>query len=171
LSAQDPVTASACWSKRKDEQMKTSLIVLFLLAVAASCFAATGDDVVGTWLNQDKDAKIQIMKCGDKYCGKIVWLKEPTYPPGSKDGTPGTEKIDHKNPDPALRKTPTLGLMIVKDMTYAGDDLWKDGKVYDPKSGKTYNAKMTLISPTQLNLRGFIGFSLIGRTDKWTKAE
>ena len=152
--------------------MKTSLIVLFLLAVAASaCFAATGDDVVGTWLNQDKDAKIQIAKCGDKYCGKIVWLKEPTYPPNSKEGTPGTEKVDRNNPDPALRKTPEMGLVVVHDMQYAGGNLWNNGKVYDPKNGKTYNAKMTLVSPTQLDLRGFVGVSLFGRTAKWTKAE
>ncbi len=65
-----------------------------------------------------------------------------------------------------------MGLQIVSGMEFAGDNLWKNGKVYDPKNGKTYNAKITMVSPTQLNLRGsIVGFSLLGRTEKWTKAE
>lgn len=147
------------------------LVALFvLLAAVVPCLAASADDIVGTWFNQAKDAKIEIYKCGTKYCGKIVWLKIPNYPEGSKDGTPGTPKLDHNNPDQTLRKTPVMGLVIVRDFVYDGKDTWKDGKVYDPKNGKTYSGKITLASPTQLNLRGFIGFSLIGRTEQWTKA-
>lgn len=154
--------------------MKTSFILLQLLLVALvfPCFAANdANAIIGVWYNQAKDAKIDISKCGDTYCGKIVWLKEPNYPQGSKDGTPGTPKLDHKNPNPDLRKTPVMGMEIVREFKYAGDNLWNNGKVYDPKSGKTYNAKMTLVSPTQLDLRGFVGISLFGRTEKWTKAD
>lgn len=145
------------------------LFVCMLLAIAAVAFAANPEDILGVWDNQEKDGKIEIFKCGDKYCGKIVWLKEPTYPADSKDGTPGTPKLDHKNPKPELRKVPTLGLQIMRDFTFSGDNVWKGGKVYDPKSGNTYSGKMTLVSPTQLKLRGFIGISLFGRTDVWTR--
>jgi uncharacterized protein (DUF2147 family) len=69
----------------------------------------------------------------------------------------------------ALKKTPIIGLQIVYDFTFAGDGLWKDGRVYDPKNGKTYRGKMTLISPQQLDLRGYIGISLLGRTTTWTR--
>jgi uncharacterized protein (DUF2147 family) len=151
--------------------MKTWLVVLLTLLVVATAAFAASDDLLGLWYNQEKDAKIEMFKCGDKYCGKIVWLKHPTYPPDSKEGTPGTEKVDRNNPDPALRKVPEMGLEIVRDMQFASDNQWKDGKVYDPKNGKTYNAKMTLVSPDQLNLRGFIGVSLFGRTEKWTRAK
>jgi uncharacterized protein (DUF2147 family) len=153
--------------------MRTTVILLLVMLVVSAlpCLAASGDDIVGVWYNQIKDAKIDIAKCGDKYCGKIVWLKTPNYPADSKDGTPGTPKLDHNNPDPALKKIPVMGLVIVRDFKFAGDSLWNDGKVYDPKNGKTYSAKMTLVSPTQLNLRGFIGVSLFGRTEKWTKAD
>ena len=151
--------------------MKTAFVLLFVLvAVAAPCLAAS-DDIVGVWYNQPKDAKIDISKCSDKYCGKIVWLKEPNYPPGSKDGTPDTPKLDHNNPDASLKKVPVMGLQIVQGFQFSGDNLWKDGKVYDPKSGKTYSAKITLVSPKQLNLRGFVGVSLFGRTETWTKAD
>lgn len=152
--------------------MRTSVILLLILVASAlPCLAASGDDIVGLWLNQAQDAKIDISKCGATYCGKIVWLKTPNYPADSKDGAPGTPKLDHNNPDAALKKTPLMGLVVVRDFHFAGDSLWNDGKVYDPKNGKTYSAKLTLVSPSQLNLRGFIGVSLFGRTEKWTKAQ
>ncbi len=148
---------------------KSVIIVLAVLAAAAPVFAASADDMLGVWLNQEKDAKIEMYKCGDRYCGKVVWLKEPVYPEDSKDGIPGTPKLDHHNPDAEFRKRPIIGLDIVHGMTYAGGNKWVDGTVYDPKNGKTYSAKMTLVSPGQLNLRGFIGISLIGRTAVWTR--
>ena len=151
--------------------MKTSLTLLFIAVVAVLPCLGAADDVVGVWYNQEKDAKIQIERCGDKYCGKVVWLKEPNYPPGSKEGTPGTPKLDNNNPDPALKKTPRLGLEIMHDFQFAGDNVWKDGKVYDPKNGKTYSGKITMVSPTELDLRGFVGVSIFGRTAKWTKAD
>jgi len=140
-----------------------------MLLTAASVFAASGDDILGVWNNQEKDARIEIFKCGDKYCGKIISQNEPNYPAGSKEGVSGTPKLDHHYPDSALRSRPIIGLQIVNDFIYAGDNLWKDGTVYDPKKGKTYSGKMTLVSPTQLNLRSFIGISLIGRTAIWTR--
>ena len=149
--------------------VRIAITIALLSAIPASSWAAQADDILGVWFNGEKDARIEIMKCGDRYCGKVVWLQEPSYPGGSKDGIPGSPKLDHKNPDPSLRKVPIIGLQIVHDFRYAGDDLWKDGKVYDPKNGKTYQGKMTLVSPGRLDLRGFIGISLIGRTTTWTR--
>lgn len=149
--------------------IKKGIALLSMLLVAVSAFAASADDILGVWNNQEKDARIEIFKCGEKYCGRIVWLKTPDYPEGSKEGAPGTPKLDHNNPDANLRARPIIGLRIVNDFIFAGDELWKDGTVYDPKKGKTYSGKMTLVSPAQLDLRGFIGISLIGRTATWTR--
>ncbi len=150
--------------------MKRLLIFLLMyLTLSAIVHAAVGDDVLGVWLNQEKDAKIEVFKCGERYCGKIIWLKEPDYPEGSKDGVPGTPKLDHNNPESSLRKIPVIGLVIMRDFEYSGEHLFKNGKVYDPKNGKTYSGKMALVSPDQLNLRGYIGISLIGRTARWTR--
>jgi len=143
--------------------------MLFIGSVAVSA-AAGPDDILGVWNNEEKDAKIEIVPCGDRYCGRIVSLTEPDYPEGSKDGIPGTAKLDHNNPDAARRTTPIIGLQIVSDFRFAGGNVWNDGKVYDPKNGKTYSGKMTLVSSRQLDLRGYIGISLIGRTTTWTKA-
>jgi len=146
------------------------VLLVFLAAVMPAAAPAAGpDDILGNWYNQEKDARIEIIKCGVNYCGKIVWLKDPNYPEGSKDGVPGTPKVDHHNPDISRRKDPVLGLQIVNDMRYDGGDLWTGGTVYDPKNGKTYKGKMTLVAPAQLDLRGYIGISLIGRTTSWTR--
>lgn len=144
------------------------VLMSFILLSPAAVYAET-DDILGVWFNQEKDAKIEIVKCGEKYCGKIVWLKEPNYPEGSKEGVSGTQKLDHNNPREDRKRVPVLGLQIVHDFAYTGDNRWKDGKVYDPKNGRTYSGKLTLVSPNQLNLRGFIGISLLGRTDVWTR--
>ncbi len=152
--------------------MKKIIVLLFIALVSVAgvpVFAADGDAILGVWNNQEKDAKIEISKCGGEYCGRIVWLKEPNYPAGSKDGIPGTQKLDHNNPDPKLRKTPIIGLEIMHGFSYAGGNKWAGGTVYDPKNGKTYRGKMTLVSPNQLNLRGFVGIPLFGRTATWTR--
>ena len=145
------------------------LAFLILAVMASPGMSASADDILGVWYNREKDAQIEIYKCVEKYCGKIVWLKEPNYREGTKDGIPGTPKTDHHNPDLQLRKTPIIGLQIVQEFSFAGENRWKDGKVYDPKNGKTYSGKMTLVSPNQLDLRGYIGISLIGRTTTWTR--
>jgi uncharacterized protein (DUF2147 family) len=144
-------------------------MVVTSLIPATAADAAGPDDVLGVWNTEERDAKIEIYKCGMKYCGKIVWLREPTYPAGSEEGTPGTPVLDHSNPEPKLRKTPLIGLPILLDFVFAGDNSWNSGKIYDSENGKTYSGKLTLVSPNQLNVRGFIVISLIGGSTTWTR--
>ena len=151
------------------KKMILPLGLFLFLVVPLSSMAAEPDAILGVWWNQEKDAHIELYKCGEEYCGKIVWLKEPNYPEGSKDGVPGTPKLDHNNSDPALRKTPVIGLQIVYGLSYAGDDRWKGGKIYDPKNGKTYRCTLSLDKRGNMKLRGFIGISLIGRNSFWTR--
>jgi uncharacterized protein (DUF2147 family) len=73
--------------ERRAFMVKKQILVVFFLAIIAttSSYAASGEDILGVWNNQEKDAKIEINKCGEKYCGKIVWLKVPNYPEGSDE--------------------------------------------------------------------------------------
>jgi uncharacterized protein (DUF2147 family) len=142
---------------------------VFLLLFTATAFCADGNAVLGVWNNEEKDARIEIYHCADRYCGKIVWLKVPDWPADSKDGVPGTPKLDHHNPDPNLRTTPVMGLVMVNNFSFGKDGKYIDGTVYDPKNGKTYSGKMTLVSQDQLELRGFVGIPLFGRTTTWTR--
>ena len=58
---------------------------------------------------------------------------------------------------------------MLKNFKRVEPGLWKEGTIYDPESGKTYSCKLTLESPKRLKVRGFIGFSFIGRTQIWTR--
>lgn len=133
-----------------------------LIFISAGVFAQSANAVVGKWLNKDKDAHIQIYKKGDKYFGKLVWLKSPN------DET-GKPKKDANNPKANLKTRPIAGLELLQGFEYDGGGVWNDGTIYDPKSGKTYSCKLSLNGNDKLNVRGYIGVSLIGRTDVWTR--
>ena len=153
--------------------LRKSLFCLagLLLLLSRQAYAANADDIVGVWLNEEKDANIEVYKCADKYCGKIIWMQIPNYPADSTEGTPNTPKLDNLNPDAALKKTPRLGLTVIKDMGFLRDNRWDGGTVYDPKSGKTYSAQFTLTDPNSLELRGFVVIRLFGRTAHWTRKQ
>jgi uncharacterized protein (DUF2147 family) len=114
------------------------------------------------WKTDGGDSQLELFPCGEKICGKIVWLKVPKYI-DSNDGPVGMTKVDRKNPNPALRNRPILGLQVVNGLTARGDSKWDKGVCYDPESGKSYKCKMQLKSPNRLKMRGYIGISLIGR--------
>jgi uncharacterized protein (DUF2147 family) len=120
-------------------------------------FAQSAKSIVGVWLSETKESKIEIYQQGNEFFGKIVWAK--------------TEGIkDIKNPDPKLKNRPLLGLVLLTNFKSTGSNTWNDGKIYDPLSGKTYNCTMNLVDG-KLKIRGYIGISLFGRTTIWTKSE
>lgn len=138
----------------------------FLLVLALSTitvFAQKSDDILGKWLNSSGEGQIEIYKKGDKFFGKLVWIKEPN----DQSGKP---KTDVKNPNASLRTKPLMGLEILKDFVF-DDKKWTDGNIYDPKTGKTYSCNMTLKENGQLNMRGYIGISLIGRSESWKRVK
>ncbi|NVJ86194.1 MAG: DUF2147 domain-containing protein [Algoriphagus sp.] len=120
------------------------------------------DDILGVWYNTEKTAKVQITKSGKEFMGKIVWLLEP-----ERNGVPA---MDDQNDDENLRKRPLMGLTILEGLQYK-NGTWKGGKIYDPKSGNTYSCEIKLLSEDVLEVTGYLGFSWIGRTVEWEKAE
>lgn len=146
-----------------------SLVCLMLGMQATPAYADGSDGVLGMWMTADGKARIEITKQGDVYGGSIVWLKEPLYPADDAQGMGGKPKVDRKNPDKSLRGQPIIGLTLVQGFKYAGDNVWNDGTIYDPESGKTYSCKMTLMMDGSLRVRGYVGISLFGRTEIWTR--
>ncbi len=142
--------------------MKKIVVITFLsiLLISSNVFA-NSDAILGDWYTAEGTSIINIFKCGDNYCGKIVWLKNPK----TEDGL---DKIDAKNPDEKLKNRKLMGLEILTGFKYKNDNKWEDGKIYDPKNGKTYSCKMTL-EGNELKIRGFIGIPLFGRTTVWTR--
>jgi uncharacterized protein (DUF2147 family) len=151
--------------------MKNSIIhslIVSVLLLANSALALTSnspDDIVGVWKTGEGTAMVRIYKNGDKYQGKVVWLKEPIDP------DTGKPKVDKNHPDEASRKRAVLGLINIWGFLYKDNNTWDDGNIYDPKNGNTYSCTIKLTTPNSLEVRGYIGVSLIGRTDNWTRQQ
>ena len=140
---------------------KFLLVLLFtLMRIAGYCQT---DAIERLWYNEEKTAKIKIYKSETgKFCGKIVWLKVP-----EKNGKP---KVDERNPDKTRRTDPILGLLLLKGFVKKDEKTYDGGTIYDPKNGKTYSCTINH-KGDKLDVRGFVGFSFLGRTTVWTLAE
>jgi uncharacterized protein (DUF2147 family) len=151
--------------KNKIQILTFSLLAVFLLAFSpylSPQTSAEGDKLVGVWEPSHGKAKIKVTKIGEKYYGKIVWLKEP-------NDEKGNAKVDKNNPDESLRSTPLMGYRILKDFVYKGNNTWEDGTIYDPENGSTYSCVIKLKDDNTMDVRGYIGVSMIGRTDTWKR--
>lgn len=147
------------------------LIAVFCLMISPmiqlQAQEVVADDILGVWMNEDKDAHVKIYQEGDKYFGKIVWIKDPIDP------ETGEPKLDKHNPDPELKTRPSLGIQLLTNFVWDGDE-WDDGDIYDPKNGKTYSCYMKFPDETDLDtlkIRGYVGISLLGRTTYWTRVK
>lgn len=117
-------------------------------------YAQTGsDNIIGLYWSPKKDAKIELFRKGDHYFGKSVWVATP--------------RKDSKNPNESLRIREILGIELLTNFTFS-DGVYKNGEVYDPENGKTYSCKMSL-NGNQLKVRGYIGISLLGRTETFER--
>jgi len=124
---------------------------------------SAGDKLIGVWQPSDGRSYLKIEKIGNKYFGRVVWLKEPN----DEDGNP---RVDKNNPDESLRDTPLLGYRVLKDFVYNDEDkIWDEGTIYDPKNGTTYNCKIELKEENKIEVRGYVGAAVFGRTDVWTR--
>ncbi len=118
------------------------------LLAAGAAYADPG----GTWLTQGGKAKVDVARCGANLCGTVVWQK-----------TPGADK---RNPDPAKRDRPVIGIQMLYGMAPSGQNQWS-GTIYNPENGKTYNGKMTVEGNT-LTLSSCAG--LFCGSEKWTRS-
>ncbi|NML22258.1 DUF2147 domain-containing protein [Pseudoflavitalea sp. G-6-1-2] len=138
------------------------LLTVLSFFTAAAAFSQQGDQILGQWLSEEKDGKIEVYKQGSKFFGKLVWA-DKMYEADGK-----TSRKDVKNTDESQRSRPLKDLILLTNFVY-DDGTYVDGKIYDPKSGKTYSCKMTL-NGNMLNIRGYVGLPMFGRTSVWTRA-
>ena len=137
--------------------MKHLTIILCAMFIAVGLYGQSIDPIIGKWQNPSGEGRIEIFKKGDKFFGKLYWIKD-------------TNKKDAKNPDNKLQDRRIQGLEILTSFVKDGDS-YTGGEIYDPKSGKTYSCKMTLKGQDKLDIRGYIGFSLLGRTETWSRVK
>jgi len=138
----------------------------FIIAIAAallaapSAYAQGAGEPVGVWLTQAGDARVKVSKCGGGICGVIVGLKEPIDP------ATGKPQVDDKNPNPALKKRPMIGLPLFSGMQPTGPGKWS-GQIYNADDGGTYASSVLVMGTDTLRVEGCVGALCGGET--WTR--
>jgi len=136
------------------------IAVLAALLAAPSAQAQGAAEPGGIWLTQAGDARVRVSKCGGGICGVIVGLKQPIDP------ATGKPQVDDKNPNPALKNRPIIGLHLFSGMHATGPGKWS-GKIYNADDGSTYASNVSVTGPNSLRVEGCVGAFCGGET--WSR--
>ncbi|MFK8061119.1 MAG: DUF2147 domain-containing protein [Polaribacter sp.] len=141
--------------------MKKTLLTLVLLTLTISINTQT---IFGKWNSKNEDtgeidSVIEVYEKNGKAYAKVIEIKDP------KRQTSVCDKCEDEN-----KNKPILGLNILTGLE-KDDDEWSGGTILDPRNGKVYKCYIKLVKPNKLKLRGYIGFSLFGKTAYWERAE
>ncbi len=138
--------------------LRSLILALALVGVAGAALAGPE----GTWLTEGGKSHVEIRRCGEEFCGRFVWLREPL----DKEGT---VKLDKNNKDETLRSRTILGMDFVFGFAAGGEGPWKDGRIYNPENGKTYRSNLRLKDADTLRVSGCVLFFCDGQT--WTRVK
>ena len=119
------------------------ILASMLLAVPASA----ADAIAGRWITEERDAIVEIGPCGSATCGRIARFL--VAPPD------GADQRDINNPEPRLRTRRLLGMPVLSNFQEE-EDLWR-GRIYDPKSGRSYRSVIRRTGPNTIEVKGCIG--------------
>lgn len=134
------------------------MLTLMAMALAGAGAVPNADSVVGRWQTQTRGGVVEIQKCGNSVCGRIL----------SSEGLRANANLtDQKNRDPKLRNRPIRNLLILQGFSQDGA-AWNGGTIYNAEDGKTYSAKLTPEGPDTLKVRGCV-FVPLCKTQTWTR--
>ena len=141
--------------------MKNVLATVLTMVI---CFSVNAQTIFGKWETRNEetnkvDSVVEIYEKDGKAFAKIIEVKDP------KRRTAVCEKCEGENKD-----KPILGLNIMTGLEKDGDE-WSGGEIVDPRNGKVYDCYIKLVNRNKLKLRGYIGFSLLGKTRYWYRAK
>ncbi|MBE99574.1 MULTISPECIES: DUF2147 domain-containing protein [Flavobacterium] len=134
----------------------------FVMVAVAGIFSAAAQGVIGKWKTIDDEtgeAKsiVEIYEQNGKIYGKVVEILNPAKKNAKCTKCEGSDK-----------DKPILGLVIIRGLEKDGDE-YTDGDILDPNKGKLYSCTIKLEGKDKLNVRGYLGFSLLGRSQTWTR--
>ena len=132
----------------------TAAVLLGLAMASARASAQAAEDAFGVWLNPENQSNVEFYRCGEGLCAKVTKVS---------DG----QKTDDKNPDPAKRTRPIVGLVIMEGAKKSGDNKWS-GTLYNRADGKSYSGTITVKSKSTLDLSGCVAL-VVCRTTTWTR--
>ena len=136
-----------------------AIAIALSLMVVAAAVPANAEELIGTWLTQEKDAHIRVAKCGNALCGTVAWLRDPV------DAKTGQPPVDSKNPNPSLRTRKILGIRIfAMEQDNTGSFT---GGIYNADDGQTYKGRLSPHGENEMEVQGCAG-SLCG-SESWTR--
>lgn len=128
-----------------------------LLTVSGFEIRRPAEQVVGLWESEEKNLQIEMFEDNGNFAGRMVYFKCSTE-------EIMRTSIDSENPDKRLANRRLLGLKLVHNLTYQGNNVWSNGKIYDPNSGNTFEARIHLTDPNTAIVRGYWKFRWLGRS-------
>jgi uncharacterized protein (DUF2147 family) len=135
--------------------------LLILMLLSGGVLAEGDNDVIGYWASPTSIFEIQVIDGALQ--GEVRALLNPLYlPDEDSGGRTGLVRTDDNNPDAELTGRPILGLPMFSEYQLEGGR-WR-GKIYDPESGNTYQSHMKINGVGDLEIRGYIGMPMFGRT-------
>lgn len=147
--------------------MSYSVFGAFLFILFTSRVAAQNkqDAIVGKWMSTEDNLLVQVYKCSNDFKAKVLWFDDT-----DDKSNPYNTRTDSNNPDNTLRRRKILDMEVLHGLTYnAKEDRWEDGRIYDSKSGRTWDASAWITSDHVLKVRGFWHFEFLGETVKFKK--
>lgn len=152
--------------------MTTSLrntVLGIALVASATAACAQAASPVGLWKTIDDTTKkekslVRIVESGGVYTGRVEKIVDPE---AVKDAV-------CKDCTDERKDKPIVGMTIIRNMKQNADDktAFEGGDILDPKDGKVYKSKMRLVdNGAKLDVRGYVGVPMLGRTQTWTRAE
>jgi uncharacterized protein (DUF2147 family) len=137
--------------------MKSLLKILLLFTATTALFAQSSpaDRILGIWSTPNNESTVEIVKCGEAYCGSIKSMTTP--------------KNDAHNSDASLRGRPLVGAQIMTGFLYSGSDTWSGGTLYAPARGKNLSPDLVLSGPDTLDIKVKMG--MMSKTVSWTRSK
>ena len=129
--------------------------MILTMALALFSLAGYSQTIIGKWLTEAGDAKVEIYEANGKVNGKIVWLEK------------GPDTKDTHNTDEKMRSRKLMGVNILSGLTKKSEK-WEGGRIYNPKNGKTYKCSIWP-EGDKLKVRGYLG--VFYETQTWKKAK
>lgn len=150
----DVSECSVTTERQKGQVIVRNVLMISISVMALFAYQAPAQDnnagaVVGEWVEEFGRARFELYESEGKYFGKISWLRDP--------------------PSPKAVEKSYVGLVILKDFAYVGNNKYTGGTVHNPEDGHTYRARLTLDNPDRLVLRGYVWVPLLGRSTVWTR--
>lgn len=144
--------------------LATSLLVVVPLAAQQPLPQAPAAPApAGLWIDHTGRGAVEITPCGQKLCGRIVWMQQPN----DKRGQPLRDGL---NPEKSLRSRPICGLQVIGDLEPQRDGSWDKGWIYDPEQGEAFDVEIRLRAPDKLQVKGYKGFKFLNETFQWQRA-